>query len=77
LNRKRQFSEEPGIFQDVDALAGTEVFNVYGLDGNRLGRWESAEGVTDDILIDAFGALVDRNDTPQLRIIPASRGASS
>jgi hypothetical protein len=59
-----------GIFRDVDALEGTDVFNVYGSDGRRLGRWEASEDVTDKELLEAFGELLERR---RLRVTPLSR----
>lgn len=56
-----------GIFRDVDALAGTDVFNVYAVDGKRLGRWEAAEDVTDEQLLDAFGDFLERR---RLHLMP-------
>ena len=59
-----------GIFRDVDALPGTDVFNVYGMDGRRLGRWEAAQDVTDDGLILAFGEFLERR---HLYLMPSAR----
>ena len=56
----RAIGQPQGVFQDVDALAGTEAFNIYGRDGARLGRWQSVRGVTDEALLDAFQALLER-----------------
>lgn len=67
---------ESGVFQDEDALAGTEAFNVYGVDGVRLGRWEAAQGTTDERLLEAFGELLERRQ-PRLRLIPPSPPAAS
>lgn len=61
-----------GIFRDVDALEGTDVFNIYGMDGVRLGRWEAAEDATDDELLEAFGEFLERR---HLRIMPPSRAS--
>lgn len=63
-----------GIFRDVDALEGTDVFNVYGSDGRRLGRWEAAEDVTDEELLEAFGHLLERR---HLRLMPPSHPSSA
>lgn len=68
--------EDEGVFQDDDALAGTEAFNVYGANGRRLGRWTAAVGVTDEMLLEAFSELLKRKRT-RLRIIPASHGTST
>lgn len=66
---------ERGVFHDIDALEGTEGFNVYGSNGKRLGRWEAVRGVTDDELLDAFEALLERRG-PRLRLTPPSPRAS-
>lgn len=68
---------ERGVFEDEYALAGTEAHNVYGPDGERLGRWEAVAGVTDDELLDAFEALLERREVHPLRIMPPSSLASS
>lgn len=67
---------ERGVFHDIDALEGTEGFNVYGSNGKRLGRWEAVRGVTDDELLDAFEELLERRE-PRLRLIPPSPRTSS
>ncbi len=67
---------ERGVFHDIDALEGTEGFNVYGSNGKRIGRWEAVRGVTDDELLDAFEALLERRE-PRLRLIPLSPRASA
>lgn len=61
---------EGGIFRDVDALEGTDVFNIYGADGRRIGTWEAGEGSTDEALLSAFGEFLERRDARRFRIIP-------
>lgn len=51
---------QSGVFEDIEALRGTQAFNVYGVDGRRLGRWKAVEGVTDEALLDAFRELLQR-----------------
>jgi hypothetical protein len=53
-------SAQSGVFEDIEALRGTQAFNVYGSDGRRLGRWEAVEGVTDEALLEAFRELLQR-----------------
>ena len=60
---------EGGIFRDVDALEGTERFNLYHSDGTRLGTWEAVEGVTDDEFLRALAVFLDRKDSPKLRMV--------
>lgn len=67
---------EGGIFRDVDALEGTDVFNIYGADGKRIGTWEAGEGSTDEALLTAFGEFLERKDARHLRIIPPSERPS-
>ena len=55
---------EGGIFRDVDALPGTETFNLYDSDGKRIGCWTAVAGATDDELLVALGELLLRRDSP-------------
>lgn len=61
-----------GVREDLDALAGTNAFNVYGASGKRLGRWEAQAGVTDPQLLEAFDGLIQRKDGPHIEAMPAS-----
>lgn len=49
-----------GVFEDLDAFAGTYVLNVYDASGRRIGRWEAIAGKTDDPLCDAFFGFGER-----------------
>lgn len=67
---------ERGVFCDIDALSGTEAFNIYDSTGRRLGRWEAVQGVTDENLLDAFDALLERRE-PRLHLILPSQPRAS
>lgn len=62
---------EAGLFHDADAFPGTEAFNLYGQNGQRIGRWSAVEGMTDTELIEAFLDFLARRE-PRLFIIPAA-----
>ncbi len=55
-------SEQPptGVFEDVEALAGTYVLNLYNDAGRRVGRWEAVEGITDTEMVNALWDFLGR-----------------
>lgn len=65
-----------GVYEDVEAFPGTNAFNVYRADGARIGRWEAPAGITDDDLLAAFDALLERKEVSQITLLPSS-GESS
>lgn len=66
-----------GVYEDVEAFPGINVFNVYRSDGARIGRWEAPAGVTDEELLAAFDSLLQRKDAPEITMLSSSDEAAS
>ena len=66
---------QAGVYEDLEALAGTYVLTLYDADGRRIGRWEAIAGVTDENLCVAFEEFIERRSPARtLRLVADTSG---